>query len=265
MTLVDMHLNPVASPDLGSLEQVSAESLARAYDHFEPLLEARDVAAAVMVVLDPGLLTSDDDAAVAAVAARRERLRLACAVDFRGDGPAQLRRAGALGVAFLKFHPYIQGIVDGDFSACAALARQAEAQGMAVMVCGSYGTRALDRHSGVRLAAHLAGEVACPIVLSHFGGARVLDAMLVAADAPQLYLETSFSLPYYVGSTVETDLAFAIRKLGAERWLYGSDAPFVGLDEAEKITRDFLGRHQFSEDQARAILHDNGARLLEAL
>ena len=260
-----MHLNPVASPDLGSLEEVSPAQLVASYDHFEPLLAAQEVAAAVMVVLDPRLLESEDPA-LAAVVARRERLRLACAVDVRHDvGAIQLARAGELGVTFLKFHPYLQKIEDADFPRCVALAKQAEAQGMAVMVCGSYGTRSLGRHSGVRLAAHLAGAVGCPIVLSHFGGAKVLDAMLVAADAPQVYLETSFSLPYYVGSSVETDLAFAIRKLGVSRWLYGSDAPFVGLDESLAVTRAFFERHRFSEDEARAILHDNGARLLEAV
>jgi predicted TIM-barrel fold metal-dependent hydrolase len=134
---------------------------------------------------------------------------------------------------------------------------------MFVMVCCSYGTRALDRHDGVRLTAALAGVVRCPIVMSHGGGRQVLDAMLVAADAPQVLLETSYSLPYYVGSSIETDFAFAIRKLGASRWMYGSDLPFVAMEDSLSIARHFFARHGFPDGDVDQILHDTAAALLD--
>jgi uncharacterized protein len=115
----------------------------------------------------------------------------------------------------------------------------------------------------VRLAARLAGEVRCPIVMSHGGGRQVLDAMLVAADAPQVLLETSFSLPYYVGSSIDTDFAFAIRKLGASRWMFGSDAPFVALGTSIACTREFFDRHHFTAAEADQIFHGTAAALLQ--
>jgi predicted TIM-barrel fold metal-dependent hydrolase len=99
--------------------------------------------------------------------------------------------------------------------------------------------------------------------MSHGGGRQVLEAMLVAADAPQVLLETSFSLPYYVGSSVDTDFAFAMRKLGAARWMFGSDAPFVPLGESVERTREFFDRHHFTAAEADQIFHGTAAALLQ--
>jgi predicted TIM-barrel fold metal-dependent hydrolase len=115
----------------------------------------------------------------------------------------------------------------------------------------------------VRLAAALSGHVRCPIVMSHAGGRQILDAMLLAEDARQVVLDTSFSLPYYLGSSIETDFAFAMRKLGAARWVYGSDAPFVSLEDSLSATRRFLDAHRFAAKDVEQILHGTAAALLQ--
>jgi predicted TIM-barrel fold metal-dependent hydrolase len=255
MRVIDMHLNPVEGADHAAVTSVTGSAVRRACDHYAPLLGAHDVRRAVMVILS--------DAAVDDLEPPSPLFAYAVAVDFRRpDAIERLERARHAGAAALKFHPYLQRITGADHDRAAALSRHAEGLGMFVMVCGSYGTRALERHDGVRLAARLADEVACPIVLSHGGGRQVLDAMLVAADAPQLLLETSFSVQYYEGSSVETDFAFAMRKLGASRWLYGSDAPFVALDRAPAQTRAFLDRHGFSAADVDRIMYGTAAALL---
>ena len=256
--MIDMHLNPVAAPDGHVLTSLGAADVAAACRHFEAELDDVDTARAVMVVLSDGAV---DGLAGVEIPSRYS---LAVAVDFRRpDAAERLERARAAGVAALKFHPYLQGIVPADYERAAALSQQAERLGMYVMVCCSYGTRALERHDGVRLAARLAGEVRCPIVMSHAGGRQVLDAMLVAADAPQVLLETSFSLPYYVGSSIETDFAFAMRKLGASRWMYGSDAPFVSVSESLRSTLAFFERHAFTAAEMDQILHGTASVLLQ--
>lgn len=265
MPVIDMHLNPLVHPELAQLTSVSGADLVHACRHYASAFGPLSTRRGVMVLLNPAIL--DDAAADLDVAAvlRTPEFVFALAVDFRVAGAvARLELARALGVRALKFHPYIQRIEGGDFARAAEVAHAAEALGMFVMVCCAHGTRALDRHSGVRLAAHLSDHVGCPIVMSHAGGARVLDAMLAAADAPNLYLDTSFSLPYYIGSSVEGDLAFAMRKLGTERWLYGSDAPFMKPDEALQITLDFLDRHRFSARDVDNLMHGTAARLLDA-
>ncbi len=89
-----------------------------------------------------------------------------------------------------------------------------------------------------------------------------MDAMLVADDAKNILLDTSFTLDYYAGSSLDGDLAFAIRKLGAARWMYGSDAPFVAQERSLKSVRAFLKRHRFSDKDARQLLHKTAETLL---
>ena len=257
--MIDMHLNPVAGvADGGRLTTLSGTDVAAACAREAPVIEAAGISRAVMVVLSDTALDG------LPATAKGDRFPVALAVDFRRpDAAARLERAHARGVAALKFHPYLQQIVPDDYDRASALARDADRLGMFVMVCCSYGTRALERHDGVRLAARFADRVSCPIVMSHGGGRQVLDAMLVAADAKQVLLETSFSLPYYVGSSIETDFAFAMRKLGAARWMFGSDAPFVPLGEAIASTRAFFDRHRFTSAETDQIFHGTAAALLQ--
>jgi predicted TIM-barrel fold metal-dependent hydrolase len=258
--MIDMHLNPVITPEGESLTTLTAEDVAAACRHFDRELDSVGASRAVMVVLSD---RAADGLGVVDANLRR-RYVVALAVDFRRpDAEARLEQAHAAGAAALKFHPYLQRIVTADYDRAAALARAAERLGMFVMVCCSYGTRALEKHDGVRLAASLAGVVRCPIVMSHGGGRQVLDAMLVAADAPQVLLETSFSLPYYEGSSIETDFAFAMRKLGASRWMYGSDAPFVTVSESLRSARAFFERHRFTSAEVEQVLHGTASALLQ--
>jgi uncharacterized protein len=265
--MIDMHLNPVRTPDGGVLTTLAAVDVVNACAHYASTLDRSNGDRAVMVILSDGALDDLEDpsrSGASRLAPFAPALVPALAVDFRrADARARLERARALGVAALKFHPYLQRIVPADFDAAADLAREAERLGMFVMVCGSYGTRALNRHDGVRLAAALADEVACPIVLSHGGGRQILDAMLIAEDAPQLLLDTSFSLPYYLGSSIETDFAFAMRKLGAARWVFGSDAPFMTLEDSVAAVRRFFDHHKFTARDVEQILHGTAAALLQ--
>jgi len=198
------------------------------------------------------------------VALTNGRFSFAYAPDFRrADAMERLSVARALGVGALKFHPYLQQIEPADYARAAVIAKAAEALGMFVMVCCAHGTRALHRYSGVQLTAYLSEQIACPIVMSHAGGARIMDAMLVAADAPNVYLDTSYSLSYYMGSSVEGDFAFAMRKLGTGRWVYGSDAPFDELAGALEVTRRFLEVHRFSAREMDDVFYATAARILE--
>ena len=195
-----MHLNPVRTADGRTLTSLSSQDVADASRYFIPQLERNGFDRAIMVVLsDRALddLETGSDPGASRLAAFAPKIIPALAIDFRrSDAVMRLERAHALGVSALKFHPYLQQIVPADFERAAGLAKEADRLGMFVMVCCSYGTRALGRHDGVRLTAALSESVRCPIVMSHAGGRQILDAMLVAEEASQVVLDTSFSLPY---------------------------------------------------------------------
>ncbi len=68
-----------------------------------------------------------------------------------------------------------------------------------------------------------------PIVLKHMGYQLAQDAIVAAREAENIYLETSANWPMWI--------RHALRQLGPERILYGSDAPFMTPDvEMAKIT-----------------------------
>ncbi len=67
------------------------------------------------------------------------------------------------------------------------------------------------------------------IVLAHACAPHVLGAYTVAKANPNVYLDVSFSLAYYAGSSVEMDIGFISDKL--DRFvLYGSDFPQFPAD-----------------------------------
>jgi len=184
-------------------------------------------------------------------------------IDFRReDAVSAMDSAAAQGVRGLKFHSYFQRIAAEDFPAALALARCAQERGMFVCVDTSYGTSGMYRFDNLRLACLLADALTCPIVLLHSGGLRVFEAMLLAEEHSHVFLETSFSLDYYRGSSVEQDLRWVYRKLGPQRLLYGSDHPYVGLAESADDQWEFFEHCGFSEADRSLVMHDNAHALL---
>lgn len=263
--VVDMQLYPQVEPRWDELGKTTFDDLKEACESLATRFAELSISSGLMLILNPGFLESEDN-----VARFREWRRSAkpplvfgCLLNFRDVASGVLlETARELGFVTLKLYPYFQRIEDSEFDAVARLGRQAEALGMYITVCCSYGTRALDRHSGVRLAAFLSERVKCPVVMAHAGGARMLDAFLVAEAADNIFLDTSFSLPYYLGSSVEQDFGFAMRKLGTHRWMYGSDAPFVDLKGSLEAVLGFLDRHGFSESQIEDVLHRTAEGIL---
>ena len=188
-------------------------------------------------------------------------------LDFRRDGLSEaLDRLVEAGVYGVKFHSYVQRIEKHDFCAVIESAKLAAARGMFICVDASYGTTYLYERDNLRLAALLARAItAVPVVILHSGGARCLEAMLIALDCPNVYLETSFSLPFYKGSSVEADFAFAYRKVGVDKILYASDFPYVTVVESLRCIDEFFNKFKFSEAERSAILGDNALGFLAAL
>ena len=185
-------------------------------------------------------------------------------LDFRRDGlDAALDRLAAHGVNGIKFHSYVQCIGEAVFPLVLVAAKKAALRGFFICIDASYGTTHMYDYDNLRLAALLIREIRnVPIVVLHSGGARHWDAMLLALDGPNVYLETSFTLPHYMGSSIETDLAFIYRKIGVERVLFASDFPYIKLGEAIGCMDAFLERNKFSAGERDAIYGVNARRLV---
>ncbi|MGH6955025.1 MAG: amidohydrolase family protein [Alphaproteobacteria bacterium] len=191
------------------------------------------------------------------------RLSFAYLADFRAPGCRErVERAAALGLRAVTFHPYLQRIESSEYARVSEIALAAGARGLIVAINAAYGSRMIYRVRPLELAVALLEAGAGPVVLLHGGGAKVLEALLIAEAYPGVYLETSFSLSYWLGSRVEADFAFALSKLGPERCLFGSDAPFCDRGAAVADHLRFFERHGFDARAIERIMGGTAAGLL---
>lgn len=155
------------------------------------------------------------------------------------------------GISAVKFHSYQQEILLECFDSYITIAKWAELLGMPIFIDASYGSLGMYAFDNLKLVAEIASEIkSVPIVILHSGGARAIEALLLAEAATNIFLETSFSLPYYRNSTIEQDFAFAYKKLGADRVVYASDYPYIDHVTSLHAALGFCERHSFnSEDQ----------------
>ncbi|MBU0638669.1 MAG: amidohydrolase family protein [Planctomycetota bacterium] len=97
-------------------------------------------------------------------------------------------------------------------------------------------------------------------VLLHAGGAGALHLAEAIRDCPNTWLDVSFTMRRYAGSSVTTDLAYLLRTFD-RRMIFGSDFPEIGIGEALADFRD-LSRGLESEKLAN-VLGGNLAGLLD--
>jgi predicted TIM-barrel fold metal-dependent hydrolase len=171
-------------------------------------------------------------------------------------------RAHAIGFSALIFHPYIQKISGDSIDSVLSLAKRAAAHGMLVIVCTAFGGRGIYQYRPLEVALAIAEGVSGPVVFAHCGGAKILEAMLIAEAWSNVILETSFSLSYWAGSSVETDIAFAMKKLGFHRWAFGSDAPFLSYERAVADHLSFFDRHRIGDAAREQVMSGTSRALL---
>lgn len=159
----------------------------------------------------------------------------------------------------VKLHAYQQKIGEGEYGTILNALKGLE-RDKVIMLDTSYGSLDIFNYHPLKLAAFLARDLPHRIVLLHSGGAKALDAMLIAASNPNIYLDTSVSLEYYMGSSVEKDLMFAYKKIGADRVMYGTDLPF--FDFSPEACIDVLEQYGFNDREIGQIMYDNAIGLL---
>lgn len=179
---------------------------------------------------------------------------------FSEDPVCHVRRLYDAGVNSLKFHCYFQYIEESNYKNILNLCIAAKEFKMPIFLDTSYGSLDMYRFDNLRLASYILKEINdIPVILLHSGGARILEAFLLADCCPNVFLDTSFSIPYYLGSSIEKDFAFAYKKIGVDRVLYGSDFPYISLDDSISKTREFFIRNDFSELEIETIFSNSFA------
>jgi uncharacterized protein len=258
---LSIDVNDVIHDDLNLKQQGLINGLELHYDSI------RHLSGANILLFNQNLFQEDTGISlfVRELKGKLQSFLLTALIDFRNKKiQSYLEQARHEGVGAFMFNSYLQKITESDFHEVLKVCKYAEANKIIVCIDGSYGTSKMYLYDNLKLACYIADNVTnVPIVIIHSGGYRIIEAMLLALDKKNVFLDTSFSLNYYLGSSLELDYAFAYKKLGAKRVLFGSDMPYVKFNDAYNGQLDFFNRFGFSTDDLEDIFHKNFTRLVD--
>jgi uncharacterized protein len=202
-----------------------------------------------------------NDAVIAAAAASDGRFYPVVSV-HPADGEAalaELDRVAKLGVKEVKLHPNSQNFDVAD-----------PAVGAVVQKCGELGLVVLfdsykpwDTSEMGKFVILSVQHPQAKIVLAHMGLTYFREALSFElirrlGMGKNVWFDLSVIAPTYAGSPVQAELVWTIRKLGTDRFLFGSDWPAYTPEETIRAVRT-LG---FTYSEQKEIFHDNAAQLL---
>lgn len=250
MPVIDSHTHLYHEPDMAVEADLASHDVERIARSYTERMDEGPADHAIAIVMDEdflydevsvsSLLSVQDDSAI---------FSLVYLIDpLRDDAYELVERVSETGGVGVKFHPYIQSLTRDTFAQVKRTAEVVDKNDLLTIIDCSYGSELLYQTNGVELGHELARHVDSPILLAHGGGPRILDAVSSAEAIPNVYLDTSFSLQFWEGSSVIQDYKFAASRLGGERLLWGSDDPFVGqLPSFERAT-EFATDHIESQE-----------------
>ena len=163
----------------------------------------------------------------------------------------------------LKLHPRRQGFGYRHLPHIIPLIEQAANLNIPVLIDAfPYGQDFL-RDKVLALINDLAMAVPeAAIIMAHMGGYRVFDALMIAKANRNVYLDISYTLLYYRHSSIERDIGFVIKKIGAERVVYGSDHPEMPLRQSFEESIRILEQFDLTANEMDCILGNNIASLV---
>jgi hypothetical protein len=255
--IVDAHVHIHPRKDgFGDRFDASLDALIRS-------LDASPVDRAILLPIAPDI----PNAFVAEAVARypTKLLAFASVNPVTSANPANELEQAVLKYGFrgLKLHPRRQRFGVNETNEVTVVVRKAaELRIPAMFDAFRYGPRAL-RDTSLELIERVAETVPeADIIIAHMGGNRLFDALTLARSSRRIYFDVSLILARYKGSSIEQDIAYAIRRLGADRCIYGSDHPDVELGESYTLMKEYLDNHGFSEDEQAEIFGGTIERLI---
>ena len=185
-------------------------------------------------------------------------------VDFRNkDVYNHLDEAKNKGIKCIKFHSYVQKIEKSDYNLIIKICQYSQSLGLNICIDASYGSIEMYKYNNLELVSVIAKHITnSAIIILHSGGLRAFEAMLMVLDRDNIYMETSFTLPYYKGSRLVDDLAFIYKKIPVNRILYASDSPYIDLKDSIDIQLEFFEKNNFLNKEIENIFYNNAVELL---
>jgi predicted TIM-barrel fold metal-dependent hydrolase len=265
MRRIDGHTHITPEPKLEIETNLTSYDLSELAQGYAERIKETDIEHAVAIPLDENLLR--DEKSLKSLLDVRDSagcFSLVFLVDPLADDAEDLvekiDRIDGLGV---KLHPYVQRTGTQDhFPRIRQFLEEVESRNLLTIIDCSYGGEHMYEVNGVRLGHAMAKTISSPIVLAHGGGRKIHEAYLTADVFQNIYLDTSFSITYWEGSSVTRDFAFAMKEMEMDRWIWGTDRPFAGHEESVMAAEKILTEHGLTE-YAEQLFYENMRDLLD--
>lgn len=185
-------------------------------------------------------------------------------IDFRDPNVYEDIEFGIkAGINCIKFHSYHQQIAKKNYPKIIEICKFAEERNLIICLDASYGTSNMIKYDIIDFICSVANEIHnTPLIALHSGGLKCLEIMLLALDKKNVWVEMSASLPIYMDSSIETDLAFMYKKIDPKKILWATDAPYFPFEMMMDTTEKFLSKHGFSESFKEDVFFNNAMNIL---
>jgi uncharacterized protein len=202
-----------------------------------------------------------NNAVIAAAAAGSGRFYAVASVhpDDGADAMRELERVTKLGVKQIKLHPNTQNF-DVSSPRVAAVVKKCGQLGLVVLF-DSY--KPWDTNQLGKLMMLAVEHPESKLVLAHMGFVQFRDTIGFATIehyglGKNVWFDLSAIATTFADSPQQAELVWTIRKIGTQRFLFGSDWPIDTPAAAIAAIRKF----GFTPAEEKQILHDNAASLL---
>jgi len=249
MKVLDSHVHLYPKPILEKEMKVSKENVNELLNQLSQKVKQNGIEKALVYILDEKVLSIDINVP--------ENLIISTTVGVHNEYIRDLEKAFHKGIKIIKILPYDQKITRDKYSNVLEIAEFAKGRKMVLTICSTYGSKLIYDTNGVELAAFIKKKVNIPIILAHGGGPKIFDAMSLALDYEDIFLDLSFSIKYWWGSSVIDDYAFALKKLSSKKIFYGSDYPYIDFNESLEFFLRFMRKYNFSEKNKNNMLYYN--------
>jgi len=195
-----------------------------------------------------------------------DKYRIGVVIDIEADFALMKEIIKKSNIKILKILPYESRILKKDYQKVIDFLNYISDLNIAVIVCCAYGSELVYQTNGVELAEFiLRSGFSKPLILAHGGMVKIFDAHSLMTSYDNVYIDLSFALDYWNGSSLIKDYAFAIKKVKGERILYGSDYPVISFQDAMETFACFCKEHEISDEYKDKIMLKNYRKLLDSL
>lgn len=155
----------------------------------------------------------------------------------------------------IKIHPRLSNICKNDFELVKKAIEGTKYKN--ILVDGLfYGTRT-ENFVSIELSIFLAKKFPeTKVILCHFGGHKVLEAMLYTRELNNVYYDISCSVCYFRGTSVWQDLSHAV-KFNSDRVMLGSDYPMFSIETSFDTLKDMVNLYEEESYLIKKVAEEN--------